>query len=71
MKISNLEIQDNFVLSSSAKFNKSTEEISENLLDMILVNVAYEPDRSRVYLYETTFLFIFLNKISVKWKYIP
>jgi len=31
---------------------------------MILVNVAYEPDCSRVNLNETTFLFIFLNKIS-------
>ncbi len=69
MKISNLEIQDNFVLSSSAKFDKSTEEISENLLDLILADVAYEPDSSRVHLNEATFLFIFLNKISIKGQY--
>lgn len=68
MKISNLEIQDNFVLSSSAKFDKSTEEISENLLDLILADVANEPDCGRVYLNEATFLFIFLNKISIKGK---
>jgi hypothetical protein len=32
---------------------------------MTLVNVAYKPDCSWVNLNETTFLFIFLNKISL------
>ena len=64
MKISNLEIKDHLILCASAQLDEGTEEIREDLLDHVLVEVAYKADGTRVHLNETAFLFIFLNKIA-------
>jgi hypothetical protein len=63
MKISNLEIEDHFILCASAQFDKGAEEIREDLLDQVFVEVAHKADSSWVNLNETALLFIFLNKI--------
>ena len=70
VKISNLKVEDHFILGSSAEFNESTEEISEDLLNSVLIDVAYEANSGRVDLNQTAFFFIFLNKIrstSLPW----
>jgi hypothetical protein len=63
VKVSNLKIKDNLALSSAAQFNKGAEEVGEDLLNVILVDVAYEPNSGRVNLNEAALLFISLNKI--------
>jgi hypothetical protein len=65
VKISYLKVQDDLILSSSAEFNESAEEISEDPLDLVLADVADNPNCGRVHLNNTALLFIFLNKINI------
>ena len=62
MKISNLKIENDFILCSSAELNKSTEEISEDLLDHVFVDIADKADSAWVHLNQSAFFFIFLYK---------
>lgn len=61
VKVANLEVKNNFVLSASTKFNKGAEEICEDLLNNIFVQIADEPDRGWVNLYKSALLFVLLK----------